>query len=103
MRTDEERARGLMFRPELAEGRGMFFVFDQEDIYPFWMKNMSFAIDMLWLDKEQRVVFIRPNVPPCRAEECPVYTPAVKALCVLEIPAGAAARSGIRVGDSARR
>ena len=103
MRTDEERTRGLMFRRELAEGRGMFFVFDQEDIYPFWMKNMSFAIDILWLDKDQRVVFLQSDVPPCRTEACSVYTPSAKAMYVLEIPAGAAAKSGIRAGDAVRR
>ncbi len=103
MRTDEERTRGLMFRRELAEGLGMLFVFDQEDIYPFWMKNMSFPIDILWLDKAQRVVFIETDAPPCHSETCPVYTPSKKAMYVLEVPAGTVARNGIRAGDAARR
>ncbi len=103
VRSDEARARGLMFRPALEEGRGMFFVFDREDIHPFWMKNMSFGIDIIWLDKESRVVFIQPDAPPCRTGACPVYTPPAASMFVLEVPAGAAARNGIRAGDTARR
>ena len=102
MRTDAGRAQGLMFRKGLDHGRGMLFVFDQEDVYPFWMKNMLFAIDMLWLDEAHRVVEIRSDVPACGTDPCPVYTPAVKAQYVLEIPAGDAVKSGIKTGDVLR-
>jgi uncharacterized membrane protein (UPF0127 family) len=102
MRTDAERAQGLMFRTGLDQGKGMFFVFDTEDIYPFWMKNTLFAIDIIWLDKDKRVVDIASDVPPCRTTPCPVYTPSAKVLYVLEIPAGDAARYGIKPGDSLR-
>ena len=100
MRTDAGRAQGLMYRKGLDQGRGMLFVFDQEDIYPFWMKNMLFAIDIVWLDQNKRVVHIEANVPPCSTDVCAVYTPSAKALYVLEIPAGDAARNGIGMGDT---
>ena len=87
-----------MYRSGLKPGEGMLFVFDREDIYPFWMKNMSFAIDILWLDGDKRVVDIRSSVPPCTTDECAVYTPAAKAFYVLEIPAGDAERNKILPG-----
>jgi len=102
MRTDAERARGLMFRQGLDAGKGMFFVFDKEDVYPFWMKNTLFPIDIIWLDKDKRVVHVASDVPPCRTTPCPVYTPSAKALYVLETPAGDAARYGIKPGDILR-
>ena len=102
VRTDADRARGLMFRPALEAGRGMFFVFDAEAVYPFWMKNMLFAIDIIWLDKDRRVVHVAADVPPCIADPCPRYTPSAKASYVLEIPAGDAARYGIKPGDILR-
>jgi uncharacterized membrane protein (UPF0127 family) len=102
MRTDAERARGLMSRQGLDEGQGMFFVFNAQDVYPFWMKNMFFAIDILWIDKNKRVVHIESNVAPCIVDPCPVYTPAAKAMYVLEIPAGDAVKNGITVGDTLR-
>jgi uncharacterized membrane protein (UPF0127 family) len=102
MRTDAQRQQGLMFREGLGQGKGMFFVFDAEDVYPFWMKNMLFAIDILWLDKDKRVVYMAADVPPCRTDVCPVYTPSAKAMYVLEILAGDAARHAIHLGDSLR-
>jgi uncharacterized membrane protein (UPF0127 family) len=102
MRTDVQRQQGLMFREGLGQGKGMLFVFDAEYIYPFWMKNMLFAIDILWLDKNKRVVYMETNVPPCRSEACSVYTPSVKAMYVLEIPAGDAAKHRINLGDTLR-
>ncbi|MBF0122468.1 MAG: DUF192 domain-containing protein [Candidatus Omnitrophica bacterium] len=86
--TPEDREQGLMFRKEMSSGHGMFFIFDQSDEYPFWMKNMTFPIDILWLDESKVVVHIEETVPPCQADPCSVYSPGVKAKYVLEIPAG---------------
>jgi uncharacterized membrane protein (UPF0127 family) len=102
MRTEAERAKGLMFREGLDQGKAMFFVFEKEDIYRFWMKNMLFPIDIIWLDKDKRVVHVASDVPPCAKDPCPLYGPSVKALYVLEIPDGDAARHGIRAGDVLR-
>ena len=102
VRTYVDRARGLMFRPALEEGRGMFFVFDTEALHPFWMKNMLFPIDIIWLDRDRRVVHVAANVPPCAVDPCPQYVPSAKASYVLEVPAGDAARHGIKPGDILR-
>ncbi len=96
--TDDGREKGLMFRPGLQAGTGMFFVFDREGVYSFWMKNMSFPIDILWLDKDKRVVHVEADVPACIADPCPVYTPSAQALYVLELPAGDARRHNLVPG-----
>jgi uncharacterized membrane protein (UPF0127 family) len=101
-RTDEARMKGLMFRSGLDRGKGMLFVFDVEDVHTFWMKNMFFPIDIIWLDRDKRVVHIASDVPSCSNAPCPVYTPSVSALYVLEVPAGDAARHGIQPGDILR-
>jgi uncharacterized membrane protein (UPF0127 family) len=98
--TPEAREMGLMFHKDLAADEGMLFAFDQPSDYAFWMKNMSFSIDIVWISADQRVVDIAASVPPCTTEPCPLYTPLGAALFVLEIPAGAAAHSGMAVGDS---
>ena len=41
--------KGLSGRDNLADDEGMFFVFEKSDIYPFWMKDMKFAIDIIWI------------------------------------------------------
>jgi uncharacterized membrane protein (UPF0127 family) len=101
-RTPEARERGLMERDGLKAGNGMFFVFDVPGRYGFWMKNMKFPIDILWLDSEEKVVHIADNVPPCTSEPCLVYMPPSDARYVLEIPAGDAVKLGIRLSEKAR-
>ena len=71
--TDEERARGLMFREKVLPDQGMLFVFDREDVHAFWMKNTLVPLDMLWLDSDRRVIHIAADVPPCQADPCPSY------------------------------
>ncbi|MGD1009082.1 MAG: DUF192 domain-containing protein [Candidatus Aminicenantales bacterium] len=97
--SDEERARGLMFREKILPDQGMLFVFETEDIHSFWMKNTLVALDMLWLDSEKRVIHIAADVPPCKEDPCPSYGPGLPARYVLELKGGEAAADGIKVGD----
>ncbi|MEW6667259.1 MAG: DUF192 domain-containing protein [Thermodesulfobacteriota bacterium] len=94
-----ERERGLMFRPTLERDRGMLFFMGVEGIHPFWMKNVSFPIDILWLDREKRIVHMARNVPPCRTDPCPTYPPLMPSLYVLELAAGRADELGLRLHD----
>lgn len=109
-RTDAERERGLMFRKSLAAAEGMIFVFDQPGFYPFWMRNCLIPLDLIWLDREFRIVSIAGSVPPCRLAgcpppcasfECPSYAPTAgtTALYVVELQAGFAGAHGVKVGD----
>jgi uncharacterized membrane protein (UPF0127 family) len=95
------RARGLSYRDELLDGRGMLFTFGAASRHTFWMKGMNFSIDIVWL-RNDKVVDITPNVDPQRGAMMTLlktYSPKVPADDVLELPAGYAAAHNIRVGD----
>jgi uncharacterized membrane protein (UPF0127 family) len=100
--TADEIARGLMFRPSLADDRGMLFLFDQPRQPSFWMKNMLIPLDLVFLDGTGTVVDVIANVQPCAADPCPNYPPSSPAQAVLEINAGGAAAHGIEVGTILR-
>lgn len=97
--TDDERARGLMFRDNVLPGQGMLFVFEEEDLHAFWMKNTLVSLDILWLGGDRRIIHIAKNVPPCAAEPCPSYGPETPALFVLELKAGQADILGLKLQD----
>jgi hypothetical protein len=97
--TDEERQQGLMFREGLAADQGMLFIFEDEEIHSFWMKNMRFSIDILWLDRDRRIVHVESRVPPCAADPCPSYIPDKPASFVLELQSGAARKHGLKLYD----
>jgi len=100
--TEQERALGLMFRDTLPADQGMLFVFDQDAVYPFWMKNTIIPLDMVWLDGHGGVVFVRANVSPCHSDPCPSYAPTKPARAVLELNAGFAAKHEIVPGAALR-
>ncbi|NTV29258.1 MAG: DUF192 domain-containing protein [Candidatus Omnitrophica bacterium] len=100
--TTEGRAQGLMGRSGIADGKGMWFVFPEPGVYGFWMKNVSFPLDMIWLDPDYLVVHVEKNVPPCLQDPCPDYNPGVSALYVLEIAGGTLDHLKLRPGDRAK-
>lgn len=100
-RTSTERKNGLMFRESLDENSGMLFIFDRDGVYSMWMKNMSIPLDLIWLDKDGNVVFIKENAQPCGDQECQTITPSVRAYYVLEINAGLVATYRLEVGNRA--
>ncbi len=99
--TPSEREKGLMFRYSLDENKGMLFVFENESIYSFWMKNTYIPLDMIWINEGKQVVFVFKNTTPCK-EICPPITPLSNAKYVLEINAGLADKYDINIGDEAR-
>lgn len=100
---DLERRHGLSDRPALAPGTGMLFRFPQPERPAFWMKDMRFPLDILYLqDGVIREIFA--DVPFPDPGEAPVTVmPTHLADAVLEVPAGESARQGWRVGDRAFR
>jgi len=84
--TVEQRMTGLSHRSALAEGRGMFFIFDTDDTHGIWMKDMQFAIDIIWIDATMKIVHIEQAVTPDTYPQS--FTPPVPARYVLEVPAG---------------
>jgi hypothetical protein len=98
-RTPDERARGLMFRKELADTAGMIFIFDEPGSYPFWMKNTLIPLDMIWLDADQKIVWVAHSVPPCKADPCPSYPHDGHALYVVEVNSGFAKQHKLKTGE----
>ena len=97
--TPEKHARGLMYRRCLKPGHGMLFVFPDEEVRSFWMKNTLIPLDMIFLNGDRQVVDLVASAPPCRSDPCPSYTSALPARYVLEIAGGLAAKLKLRVGD----
>jgi uncharacterized membrane protein (UPF0127 family) len=97
--TSEEIGRGLMFRPSLPDDRGMLFLFNADRVASFWMKNTIIPLDLVFLDREGRVVDLIENARPCPADPCPQYVPDRPTRAVLELAAGSAARHGVAVGQ----
>jgi uncharacterized membrane protein (UPF0127 family) len=99
--TPQERSKGLMFRERLGPDRGMLFIFEREARHSFWMKNTKLALDMIWMDGQGRVVFIKKDAQPCFEDACPSIRPDRGAKYVLEVVAGTAERIGLTTFNKA--
>lgn len=97
--SPETRETGLMFREALEDDAGMLFIFPQEGLYSFWMKNTKIALDIVWIDSNSKVIFINRDTQPCQEEQCPTITPHERAKYVLEIKAGKTREIGLNNGD----
>ncbi|ERN43046.1 hypothetical protein KR51_00003620 [Rubidibacter lacunae KORDI 51-2] len=98
-RSPQQQAIGLMFRSDLAPDRGMVFPFESQRIARFWMKNVSIPLDMLFV-RDEEIVAIEANVPPCNEDSCPLYGPSdVPVDVVIELAGGRADELGVHVGD----
>ena len=94
--TDASRQKGLSGRSELAPGTAMLFVFDTDGMWGFWMKDMSFAIDIVWVAPDGTVVGVAPSAAPDTYPH--IFYPAALARFVLELPAGFSAAHELAVG-----
>ena len=92
--------RGLSGLPSLPSDEGMLFVFDHEDYWGFWMINMSFPLDIIWFNSARQVVWTEPDLKPCTNYDCPVITPNVKSMYVLEVNAGFIGAHHITLGTT---
>ena len=97
--TVEKRSLGLGKRSGLENGWGMLFVFEKRKQHGFWMKDMQFPLDIIWLDNH-RIVHILRNVQPAKSGVIPpVMTPPVAGNFVLEINAGSADELKLQLGQ----
>jgi len=100
----KDRQKGLSKLDSLPLDQGMLFIFDKSDTYAFWMKDMKFAIDIIWIDENKKVVSIAKNVPfePGKNDlQLKQYKPAGAAKYVLEVNAGLSDLFGVNNGDTA--
>jgi len=88
-----------MFKQSLDSDKGMLFIFHKEGEYSFWMKNMLIPLDIIWIDKNKKVVWVEENVQPCLKQECENIKPDQKAKYVLELNTGIVDRINLKIGD----
>ena len=96
--TPEQRQNGFMFRHNIPDGTGMLFVFEEEQILDFWMKNTPHPLSIAYIDKNGRIRDILDMTPFSLAN----VTSSVKVLYALEVPQGWYEKAGVRVGDRLR-
>jgi uncharacterized membrane protein (UPF0127 family) len=94
--TEDEKQKGLMYRRELADGKGMLFDFSPEQQISMWMKNTYISLDMIFIRADGRVLRIAENTEP---ESTAIISSGGLARGVLEVPAGTARKYGISPGD----
>jgi len=102
--TECKRVLGLSGRESLADGAGMIFVFDVAGHYPFWMQDMNFPLDMVWVGDDLRVSGIEKDVAPSTFDaidpsKSEIFGGQYLARYVLELPAGYADEKNIQVGN----
>ena len=95
-RTAQETEVGLMYRKSMKENQGMLFVFHDERPRSFWMKNTYIPLDIIYLDKDKRIVSIAKNAEPLSETSRPSEG---EAMYVLEINGGLSDKIGLSKGD----
>ena len=101
--TNDQQVKGLSIKDHLKENEGMLFVYERPTRQGFWMKDMKFPIDIIWLDNNGTVVHIKHSAQPCIvgfAFICPTYIPDKDSRYVLETVAGFSKSHGIKVGTN---
>ncbi|PIT92989.1 MAG: hypothetical protein COU06_02410 [Candidatus Harrisonbacteria bacterium CG10_big_fil_rev_8_21_14_0_10_38_8] len=97
-KTPQEQVNGLSNRELLEEGKGMLFIFDRAKIQSFWMKDMNFSIDIVWLN-DNKVIGFTENLLPATTTIPTIYQSNSLSDMVLELNAGVVKKDNIRVGD----
>lgn len=98
--TPEEHTLGLMNREHLPEGEGMLFVFGDESMRSFWMKNTLIPLDIMFVGSSLEIINIAESAQPCEQDPCALYRSSGPAMYVVEANAGFAEQHGIEAGQS---
>ena len=94
------REKGLSGRQNLDQNQGMLFIFQAYSRHVFWMKDMNFPLDMIWL-RDGEVIGFEQNLPPGGPGPKISYRPSEDINQVLEVPARFVAQNNIKIGDRA--
>ncbi|MFA4819145.1 MAG: DUF192 domain-containing protein [Patescibacteria group bacterium] len=99
--TIEQQTRGLSGRDSLAPGTGMLFKFAKADKYTFWMKDMKFALDFIWVSNDKVAQLNNDIPPPTNESPYPVIIKTLEPIdAVIEVPAGWVKGNSVKVGDN---
>ncbi len=96
--TAKSRQLGLSYRKSLNKNSGMLFVMDKKALTGFWMKDMQFSLDMIWIDGD-KIVKISKNLLPAGSHPDISYNSGEPIDYVLEVNGGFCDKKGIKVGD----
>lgn len=95
--NDIKRIRGLSHRYSLADNSAMLFVFDEPAIRKFWMKDMFFPIDIIWLNENKEIIHIEKNISPSTYPKS--FGPDLKSLYVIEVSSGTSEKLSLSIGE----
>lgn len=96
--TSAEQTQGLSNHPPILENEGMLFEFKDKQVRQFWMKEMLFPLDIIWIN-DSRIINISKNLPPEGLNPSKIYSSLTPADMVLEINAGISDKYGFKIGD----
>ena len=99
-KSDIEKQIGLSSKDKITEDQGMLFLFDKPDYYSFWMKEMKFPIDIIYIVNDKVTTVISNVKPPSSSVNLPIYQPKEKSDMVLEVNAGLAEKYKIQKGTT---
>ena len=98
-KTDKEKQVGLSGKDKIGENQGMLFIFDKPDYYSFWMKEMEFSIDIIYINGNKITTIVENAKPPSSVNDnLAIYQPSEKSDKVLELNAGSADKLKIKKG-----
>ncbi len=98
LQTEEDKIRGLSGTKSLAQNRAMLFDFEHEGTWGIWMKDMNYAIDIIWTDKDGKVIHIVKDAQPSSYPDT-IFRPTAPARYVIETISGTIERTGLKMGD----
>lgn len=100
--TEDQKIKGLTIKDKIDINQGMLFIFQEKNYPPFWMKNMKFPIDIIFINDDKIVDIVENATPPKNPNDIssiPIYRPKEKANYVLEINAGLSKKYNFKIGD----
>jgi len=95
----QKQIQGLMFVKSLPPDSGMLFIYEHQADRAFYMKNTYIPLDIIWMDKDKKVVFIKKNAKPANSNVYETIHPEKEAMYVLELNAGTSDKIGLKIGD----
>lgn len=98
--AEADLMRGLKYRDSLDQDAAMLFAYGKPGFYRYWMFEVKFPIDIIWLDRDRRIVQVVHKAPPCAGPDvkCPLYGGDFEALYVVEFNAGTAMKHNLKPG-----
>jgi len=98
--TDADRLRGLSGVDHLDANKGLLMIFDTEEQWGIWMKDMKIPLDIIWMNNDKKVIYIVTDASPDLGTS-KTFKPNDSARYVLEVPAGTVKTAGIKIGNDA--